>query len=391
MEREMKSEISRARQFYIETNVGNSFKCKTCGQLKSGAHPRNLVSHYKSMHYEIYMEHIGNPPEDIIKVQRLKVLHSCVELVTVNSQPFSLLSSSGFRYALESKLREFQLAGQALNLSDQHVYEVKKKIHQCRANIEDRIRLETKNQVVSLMVDAATRNGRSIFGVNIQYRYDGKLRLATLAMQELKKSHTASYLSDVIISILSKFQIKLEQILTVTTDNGSNMIATVKKLEKRIFGPQNLVESDAVNGDSDSEAEEQDRDTAALDCLLDDSSEFDQLHTNIFERLRNTISNRTLFLSLIRCAAHSLQLVVWDAMNDLGKNDSDVIELCRNASKFLRLQSSQTKLKEASLKCTLPKLDCRTRWSSTYVMVSKIYIFYIKNIVFCSVSIHLLF
>lgn len=223
------------------------------------------------------------------------------------------------------------------------------------------------------MVDAATRNGRSMFGINIQYRY---LRLATLAMYELKKAHTAEYLGDVVLNVLNRYGIKLEQILTFTTDNGSNMLAMVKNLEKRIFGAGNAHEIDSVEGDCDIQEEEnQDADTEALNILLNTDSEFDQLFDSIYSHLKKNINNRTMFLSTIRCAAHTLQLIVWDALEDMDENDREIINLCREAAKFLRLQGSRNKIREASLTCTLPPLDCKTRWSSTYLMVNKTYIF----------------
>lgn len=360
---------SRVRKLFDPTDEPNFFKCKTCKEVKNGTTTSNLVKHYRTRHYNIFKQHLDNSDEEHIQIQRLKMLHSCVELVTINSQPFNLLSSSGFRSALESKLREFQLAGCALNLSDQHVHEVKEKIRECQKKIEDQIKLETKNEVISLMVDAATRNGRSIFGINVQYRYNGTLRLVTLAMYELKYSHTAAYLGDVVLNVLSRYGIKLEQVLTFTTDNGSNMLAMVKNLERRVFRSSNENELDVEDDNDDIEIYEN-LDAATLDDLLDSRPEYDQLFANIFKHLKKDMSNRTLFLSSIRCAAHTLQLIVWEALESLEPDDRNLIERCREAAKFLRLPNNKSKMREASLTCKFIPLDCKTRWSSTYLMVS---------------------
>lgn len=367
---ESKSQIGRARRFYNATDVPNMFRCINCNEHKNGTYPTNLVSHYKNKHFAIFKEHIARRTEEPIELQRLKLLHSCVELVTINSQPFSLLSSSGYRSSVESKLHEFQLAGCALNLSDHHVHEVKEKVHECRSKIEERIKFETKHEVIALMVDGATRNGRSFFGINIQYRYDGKLRMACLSVQELKNAHTAEYLSDVLMEVLSRYGIKLDQILTFTTDNGSNMLAMVRKLEKRLFATESAAELDDADDETlEPGAEDETEDAIALDSLLNDNLEFDQLFDGVFGHLKSSNSNKTMFLSSIRCAAHTLQLIVWNALDGLEDDERNVIELCREASKFLRLQSSQKKMTDASLKYTLPPLDCKTRWSSTYLMV----------------------
>lgn len=59
-------------------------------------------------------------------------------MVALNSLPFSVLSSSGFRSALEEKLRSYQLDGCGLNLSDHHVYEIKEKVREVAAEIKDK-------------------------------------------------------------------------------------------------------------------------------------------------------------------------------------------------------------------------------------------------------------
>lgn len=65
--------------------------------------------------------------DDNIDVQRIKTIHSCVELFPIDSLPFSTLSSFDFCRLLEDKLRAFKTAGCGLNLSDRHVYEITKR------------------------------------------------------------------------------------------------------------------------------------------------------------------------------------------------------------------------------------------------------------------------
>lgn len=146
-----------------------------------------MVADFKKQHPPLYYERIADKDEYSIDVQRLKTVLSCVELVSINSSPFSVLSSSGFRHLLEDKLRSFQLAGCGLNLSDHHVYEIKEKVREIAREIRDHIKSEVKGKIISVMVDSATRNGRSIFGINIQYRCNGALKVVTLAMYQLKK------------------------------------------------------------------------------------------------------------------------------------------------------------------------------------------------------------
>lgn len=404
---QLESQISRAREYYTEVKVDGTptkqFKCKICKKDRSGKCASNLVNHLRGMHKEIYDEEIANRAEESIHVKRLKTVYSCVELVTINSNPFSLLSSSGFRHALEDKLREFQLAGCSLNLSDQNVYEIKAKIHKTASEIREKIASDAKNKVIALMVDSATRNNRAIFGINIQYRHNGKLHLATIAMYELKKSHTAKYLGDVVIEVLKKCGLSLEQVLTFTTDNGSNMVAMAKDLEKRLFEqnagmqenelidvPSNSASSrtdgidhncDGIEIDIDEDIEqllnETDQNEAALDILLQDSMSYEQLLDKVLSDLRGKSGNKNVFSSSIRCAAHTLQLAVWNSLGQLKRCDKNMIDLCRHTAKFLRLQTTQNKMREEGFSSIFPALDCKTRWSSTYIMVS---VMSVKNI-----------
>lgn len=396
--KQVDSQISRAREFYTEVKVDGTsrFTCTICKKDRSGKCASNLVLHLKAMHKEIYDEKVANPAEENVHVKRLKTVYSCVELVTINSNPFSLLSSSGFRHALEDKLREFQLAGCGLNLSDRNVYEIKAKIHKTASEIREKIASEAKNKVIALMVDSATRNNRSIFGINIQYRHNGKLRLATIAMYELKKAHTAKYLGDVVIEVLEKYGLSLEQVLTFTTDNGSNMVAVAKDLEKRLFEqnaemqenalidvPSNSASNrtdgidyncDEFEMDTDEDIQqflsEIDENEAALDILLQDSMSYEQLLDKVLSDLRKNTGNKNVFLSSIRCAAHTLQLAVWDSLGQLKRSDENLINLCRHTAKFLRLQRTQNKMREKGFSSIFPALDCKTRWSSTYLMIS---------------------
>lgn len=407
------SQIARAKEFLIEEFVNgkslNRFKCTVCPNLKvlNGNTPSNLPKHFKQCHPKEYAEHIADKNEDSIEVQRLKTIHSCVELVSINSLPFSILSSSGFRRALEDKLRVYQLAGCELNLSDHHVLEIKEKVREVAGAIHDQIKSEVKGKIISVMVDSATRNRRSIFGINIQYRHNGTLKVVTLAMCELKESHTAKHLADVLSNVLAQYEIDLAQVLTITTDSGSNMIAMIKDIEKRLFEDDDEADLHATSNDQtenelfeptpnviceptddDELNAEKDIDhflneielsvAEALDIAFDESANYGRLLENLVTNVRQRTGNHHLFVTSIKCAAHTLQLAVNDAIGLLGKNNTNAIALCRHVAKFLRLPSTKYAMQQAGLKCILPALDVNTRWSSTFRMVIA---FYYKTII----------
>lgn len=72
----------------------------------------------------------------------------------------------------------------------------------------------------------------------------------------------------------------------------------------------------------------------------------------------------------VRCAAHTLQLVVDDAFKNAAKGISSLIQKARRLVKKLRTQTFLYMLKKQNLK--KPIIDCPTRWSSTVVMLERL-------------------
>lgn len=412
--KERPSLVSRAIQFCTQKLVDgvqtNDYACNICSKSLKGSNKSNLVSHFKQVHKDVYNKNILVEDEDSIHIHRTKTIYSLVELVSINSLPFAALSSSGFRTALESQLRSFQLAGCAINLNDHHVYEVKQKVNEVAQQIRNRIKDEVNGKIVSVMLDSATRLGRSIFGIALQYKINGILKEVTIAMRELKKSHTAAYLTDVLKAVLTEYDIDLHQVLSVTTDNGSNMLAMVNEIEDRLFAgdeyddendegvranvpyAQKSKNSNPTNATDQLQLGEKiqrflqrtesarfDEDEA-LDSLLDDSRAYGDLLERLVQDTRQRNGNDHIFITSIRCAAHTLQLSIKDAMKLFSDDDKNVISLCREAAKFMRRPSTRYEMRQNGLKSILPALDVKTRWNSTYKMVSKW--FKMKNISF---------
>lgn len=321
------SKIGRARQFLtVITENGeqtNQYNCNLCGVKLSGNCQSNLLNHFKARHKLEFKNVINVTPDESTAVQRLKLVLHCVELVAINSQPFSLLSCSGFRGAVQKQLNEFKLAGCNLDLSDHHVNENKDKVIEVAMNIKQQVKAEMEGKIISLMVDGATRNGRSIFGINAQYKIGGRLKLVTLSMKELNEAHTAEYLSSILLQVLGEFEIDLSQVISITTDNGSNMLAMVKDLENKLFGATDHqeVENDpnegiAVQSSNDRETQTNDEETEkeiqdvlnedeltdddALKMLFDSSTMYEELLEKLVSDMRKRSGNHQS-----PCCAHS--------------------------------------------------------------------------------------
>lgn len=70
-----------------------------------------------------------------------------------------------------------------------------------------------------------------------------------------------------------------------------------------------------------------------LDELFDDADIYETLFEKVITELRNQTANCSSFVHSAKCAAHTVQLAVKDALNLLSKKDKNVIDLCREVAK----------------------------------------------------------
>lgn len=79
-----------------------------------------------------------------------------------------------------------------------------------------------RSRLFSLKIDCATRIDRAVLGINAQYIENGKIVVQTLAMKELHERHTAQYIELQIQDVLARYELGVNQVYSLTTDNGSN-------------------------------------------------------------------------------------------------------------------------------------------------------------------------
>lgn len=253
------------------------------------------------------------------------------------------------------------------------------------------IKLEVKDRLVSLMIDIGTRNRRDILGVSVQYMRDGQMIIRNLGMILLTESHTALNINNKIRACLKIFDIKPCQVVSITSDNASNMVAMVKSFNRQL--EENIDDSNNDSGDNDDEdmndifsgAEKEDinrvideyhtmnsmnddemeteRRNAEASEILEDTSHYLEL----LKDLQNDFALHTLLACGIRCAAHTLQLAMKGALKST--KIKILLNVCRMACKLLRKQSYKNKLKDENIQIPLPSLDCAVRWNSTFKMV----------------------
>jgi hypothetical protein len=221
------SQTTRALLYF--TPIENkTYKCniENCEKSVSGLKPGNLVSHLRHCHQIIYAEVINPKKDEKFYIRkRLKFIQNCAEIVAINGRPFTYLTDSGFSKIIEENFNDLQTAGFGVNL--QEYSELKEYIAELAEKIKIKIKTEAKGRFVSLMVDIAKKNNRSFLGISVQYLDNGVVRVRCLGTLQLKSSHTSLYIKEIISSCLLLFDISVEQLTSITTDNGANMLAMI--------------------------------------------------------------------------------------------------------------------------------------------------------------------
>lgn len=392
-----KSETSLAIWLYDppeQQNGKQMYKCKICGMFRNGSKPSNLVSHLKSCHSTTYMVQISRKfenPTKKLEVKRFMLLQQCVEMTTINKQPFNDLLKSGFQKMIANKLDKFERNGMKLDLKSSHLTVVKDHIKYTAARIRDKIRAEISNKMISLSADIVSKNLRSIFGVIAQYIMNGSPVFRCIGMQEMHDRHSGKYMSELLKTCLEQYGATFQNIASLTTDNASNMKTLLSSVNKEIQNEneagaentmqhveqQEMEDGSIIDLTNDAEFEEyMNSDTNELEALLSslEPAEDEWILSNFDEdcvnSIRQTIRDSFLFVNRVNCAAHTLQLGVRDGLALLPKDLQNVITLCREFSKFTRLQKTIYELEKMGLQKKFPPLDVCTRWSSTYLMVN---------------------
>lgn len=290
---------------------------------------------------------------------------------------------------VKEKLDDLKSAGCGINLSHHKLAEVKEHLQKTAEQVQDEIRKEIQNQSLNLLVDIVIRQRRSICGFSIQYILNGELKIRSIGMIQLLRSHTGKYISEVIIKRLKEYGIDLKQIFTITTDNGANVLKMIRDIHDHLQVEINKVGQTATNDqiepiENDIANENAD---ALIEELLSDETEItdDEAYQRLFEEVQFNEDNSTLLNAMstaiasfgvdiwnitgINCAEHTLQLAIKDAVSKLPQEFENVIKLCRRVCAFLRLQSTSNVLDEIGVEYLVPRTENETRWGSMYLMV----------------------
>lgn len=313
--------------------------CKKVVTVSRSNKSHNLKRHLQTIHKELYEKLFLNLPTH--KVQRLKLIQSCVEMVTVNGRPLIALEDTGFQKSIAFQLNYLAQNGCPLTVNSRNI---KPYIEQFADAVREKMKTELSNRLLSVTADIATKNHRAVLGINVQYYSEGQIILRTIGMIEMHLRHTGENIKDLITQLLDSYNISMDQIHSYTTDNAANI---------------------AASGDWLNEAAKEYNEELNIEDF-----EFNQEFAEIFKNLSDSLGRDFAGIQLpsitgIGCAAHILQLIIHEALKDTC--EQAIINNVRDVMKELRNQVNMIEIEARGAK--LPILDVLTRWNSIYLMV----------------------
>lgn len=395
-----KSQNEKAKTYFqVFEEERQIYRCKieNCDKKISAKNAFCFVSHLRHVHNNLYRDEINTNVIDAKSVayKRLEMIQHCAEIVTVNGRPFSNLCDSGFHNLIRDKMDLLSENKQGIILNYPFT-EIKQYIFATAAKIEEHIKTEVREKFIGAMIDIGSKNSWSFLSIHIQYNVNGRIKARNIGLKRMKKRHKSEYIEELLTSHFEKFGIDKLAIFSFTTDNASNMLATVRlfdddigdNVEENEYDMPDISSnaSNAFNEDSSHPSsaniqhdlniheirnliQHQDISTydeidVELANILDDEGSFrDAMGAVTMNMARTTIN-----INSVPCSAHTLQLAVKDALKS---NDATVkISLCRLAAKLLRRESNIYDLNEVGIFIKVVRVDCEVRWNSTYLMVT---------------------
>lgn len=250
-------------------------QCKVCDKWISTKKLHNLVSHFAHLHNDTFKNEIEIIPKvkdpKKYEMERCRLLQGAAELVAINGYPFSFILSSGYQKTISKAIKKCSNAGYELDLKNKNLPDLKTYISDLAANVRDTILQKVKNKYVSLMVDIAKKNYRSVIGISIQYVECDHVELASIGMKKISVAHTAVNIKEIIMKCLQEFGIETWQIISITTDNASNMISMINLFNCNEDLDQNLM---GINGDVENDTEnDTENETDSMNVNIDDDDD----------------------------------------------------------------------------------------------------------------------
>lgn len=360
----------------IESCNSDALKCMRPSNLK-----RHLMQRHPKEFSNLFPNEVNHKKR--AELEAFNILQDSIELVTVNGYPFSMLEASGMQGFLKPRLQNVRSEGHMFSVNrHQIVKEVAKESNLIREYIKN----EMKGKLVSVMFDVCTIATLSMLGVNSVFMKNGEVVCRSLGTIEIRERHTAVQLANMLYDILSKFNVRLPRVFSVTSDTAKNATATSRVLNSIANSNKDDIndsEHDETNDDYDlfgeSEFGMDIENEAELQKVIDNIAAHTRLVSEMTEDVTSN-NDKIVVINQINCGTHVFQLCVNAALNE--SNAKSTIGKVHDMCVLLRTQVVMIEVRKIDQKIIIPPLMNATRWNTEFIMVFELIIFAKKSLSF---------
>ncbi|XP_065084689.1 uncharacterized protein LOC135706932 [Ochlerotatus camptorhynchus] len=309
----------------------------TCNYTQDRLDIGNFIRHFRTRHHDLAVANGLTKEEETpakkqrvvakrpVPIDKLLFMDSLVKLMSYHNMPLACLQWEGFKQLLDPLA---SAVGVTMNPTN-----MKATVKEIAGRIREAIAAETKGRLISLKIDSASRHNRHVLGINAQYSINDSVVIRTLGMLEIKERQTARFLKSKILEVVNSYGVGINQIFSVTCDNGANMLAAVRQLKQEI----ELLALDSEY------TEEQDK----------EDHEFTTALNNEFKEN----------LNLVRCAVHTLQLAILDVVDKSNASCRRVTDIAKKCKQIKYKPSFEL------VKASYPPVWGQTRWGGIFKMM----------------------
>lgn len=299
-----------------DDNIVLSINCQLCEtEYGSSSSTTTLRRHLQSIHGSTYIPNKQtNKSSSYTYAEQIHITAKLIQWIIVDLQPFNIVEQKQFQQFIHTLDPRYVLPCRQTIKE-----EITALFLQRRTNIISEINNFTTKVALTTDIWSSNYNNTAFLGITMHYiNDDWKIKKCLLDFISIEGSHTGRLILTKLSEILQDFNIS-DRIISLTTDNGSNMLACGRELA-------NELETEFFN----------------------------------FEFSHN------------RCAAHIINLAVKAGLKQL---DSSIIKL----RKFvIKIRNSQLLIDDLKSICKIknkqflmPIQDVDTRWNATYEMIER--------------------
>lgn len=210
--------------------------------------------------------------------------------------------------------------------------------------------------------------------MNASYDVNDETVCRSLGINQINLRHNAVNLALIVYDILRKFNVLLNYVFAMISDNAKNAVSTADVLD---FVASSNVDSnidsiEETHDDTYSQSDEDellgDENDIEMKKIMDNAHRFDELLDDMSQDIVRT-NDKMVHINHINCGTHTLQLAVNDAIKD--SNIEDIWSKARQICIDMRTQIVMIEYRKLLGNKKLPPMDNATRWNSRFVMVNK--------------------